>query len=58
MSDEQHPDVEHAFQALGELQAIDADDYSDGVRTVHDRAVEITEDLLIELQNDTESESC
>jgi len=53
MDDEQNPDVEHALQALGEIQAIESEDYSSSIRTLHDRAVEITEDLLVELENET-----
>ena len=53
MDDERHPDVEHAFQALGELQEIDADDYSSSIRALHDRVVEATEDLLVELESET-----
>ena len=53
MDDERHPDVEHAFQALGELQAIDADEYPSSVRSLHSRVVEATEDLLVELESET-----
>lgn len=42
-------DADHAWNALGELQQIDPEAHSQNIEGLHDRALEIVEDLAIEL---------